>query len=336
MASVFLFRYAAGLVVRGVPLLLAVAIFAVSFHPIRHAADVKPYASDLLVALALLTPALCVVARCDARGRLWILAAIVPIALALSHPAVFVAGGIALGLGPAVLRAPRRGVIVAYGAFVAALGATFVGLYAMFTQAQSSATLSAMQAQWGKAFPPLGNPAALVGWLAQVHTGSMFAYPCGGDGGASILTFALFAAGVFVLCRRGRAEIAAVCLAPFGLALVAAALKRYPYGGVAHGSPARVMQYLVPAICLLTGVGAAALLTRLRSAPTSTASPPRRSRRAGSHRDCTRRDRRLSPVPRDARPDRPRLRPPILARGERSRRAGLPALGFGCRPVGRD
>ncbi len=96
----------------------------------------------------------------------------------------------------------------------------------------------------------------------------MFAYPCGGDGGASILTFALFAAGVFVLCRRGRAEIAAVCLAPFGLALVAAALKRYPYGGVAHGSPARVMQYLVPAICLLTGVGAAALLTRLRSAPT--------------------------------------------------------------------
>ena len=39
------------------PELLAVAIFAVSVHPIHHAADVKPYASDLLMALALLTPA---------------------------------------------------------------------------------------------------------------------------------------------------------------------------------------------------------------------------------------------------------------------------------------
>ena len=54
VASVPLFRYAAGRVVRGVSLLLAVAIFAVSYHPIRHAADVKPYASDLLAAVAVL------------------------------------------------------------------------------------------------------------------------------------------------------------------------------------------------------------------------------------------------------------------------------------------
>ena len=54
IASVVLFRHVASRVVRGVPLLLAVAIFAVAYHPIRHAADVKPYASDLLAALALL------------------------------------------------------------------------------------------------------------------------------------------------------------------------------------------------------------------------------------------------------------------------------------------
>ncbi len=54
VASVVLFRQVAKCVVRGVPLLLAVAIFAVSYHPIRHAADAKPYASDLLAALALL------------------------------------------------------------------------------------------------------------------------------------------------------------------------------------------------------------------------------------------------------------------------------------------
>ena len=53
IASVLLFQHVAGRVVRGLPLLLSVAIFATSFHPIVHAADVKPYASDLLAALDL-------------------------------------------------------------------------------------------------------------------------------------------------------------------------------------------------------------------------------------------------------------------------------------------
>src|SRR4051794_11224505 len=58
VASVFLFRHVAGRVLKGLPLLLAVAIFATAYHPIRHAADVKPYASDLLAALILLALAL--------------------------------------------------------------------------------------------------------------------------------------------------------------------------------------------------------------------------------------------------------------------------------------
>ena len=35
---------------------------------------------------------------------LWLLVAVVPIALALSHPALFVAGGVSLGLAPQVWR----------------------------------------------------------------------------------------------------------------------------------------------------------------------------------------------------------------------------------------
>ena len=72
------------------------------------------------------------------------------------------------------------------------------------------------------------------------------------------------------------------------MALVAAALRRYPYGGVAHGSPARVMQYLVPSICLLAGVGAAALLARIGSGFGSSgadcARPARPGRASGSSR----------------------------------------------------
>ena len=51
------------------------------------------------------------------------------------------------------------------------------------------------------------------------------------------------------------------CLAPFAMGLMAASIRRYPYGGpVPHGSPARVTQYLAPSICLLAGIGAASIL----------------------------------------------------------------------------
>ena len=59
--------------------------------------------------------------------------------------------------------------------------------------------------------------------------------------------------------------IVLTCLAPFALALLAAALRRYPYGGVADGSPARVMQYLAPSICLLAGLGCTILVGCCRS-----------------------------------------------------------------------
>jgi hypothetical protein len=261
LASVLIFRRLASRVVDGVPLLLATAIFAVSYHPIRHGADVKPYASDLLASLALLAAAFEWL-RSPARGRwMWALAAVAPIAISLSHPVVFVAGGIIIGLAPAVLKARCRQVWIAFATFILGTVGTFLGLYACFTSAQATATLKIMQAQWGAAFPPLNDPIRLVAWVVRVHTGSMFAYPCGGENGASGATLLLFAIGAVLLWRQGERAIVLTLLAPFGLALVAAAVRRYPYGGVADGSPARVMQYLVPCICLLEGLGAAALLS---------------------------------------------------------------------------
>jgi hypothetical protein len=273
VASVLLFRHAAGRVVRGVPLLLAVAIFATSFHPILHAADVKPYASDLLAALILLAIAV-EWWRVPERARwMWAMAATAPIALALSHPAIFIAAGIVLALGPAVVSARQRGVWIAYVVFALSTVSAFLALYLAFTRAQAAANLAAMQTQWVAAFPPLYDPIALITWLGSVHTGSMFAYPCGGERGASALTLVLFSVGAGLLWHRGRKTIVLTCLAPFGMALAAAAMRRYPYGGpVPHGSPARVMQCLAPAICLLAGLGASAVLALVHD--------PRRRRRA--------------------------------------------------------
>jgi 4-amino-4-deoxy-L-arabinose transferase-like glycosyltransferase len=265
IASLILFRCVAGRIVRGVPLLLAVAIFAVSFHPILHAADVKPYASDLLAALAIIAVAIEFLKAPERARWLWAFAVIAPVAIGLSHPAIFVAAGTMLGLAPAVVTARRRELWIAYATSSLASLTAFIVLYTVFTRAQAAANLAAMQTQWEAAFPPVNDPLALVRWLVTVHTGSMFAYPCGGEKGASSLTLVLFIMGAGALWFRRRKAVVLTCLAPFAIAFAAAALKRYPYGGpVPHGSPARVMQYLAPTICLFAGIGAAFFLEFFR------------------------------------------------------------------------
>ncbi len=275
VASVPLFAFAVGRVFSGVPRLAAVAVFAVSYHPIRHAADVKPYASDLLVALAVLALTLDGLRRPghSRAGRLWLLACLAPLALGLSHPAVFVVAGAVFAWAPVVWRDGVRGERVAHAAFAASSLAAFLVVYIAFTRHQAAATLSLMQAQWQTGFPPLDSLTALAGWLVRVHTGDLFAYPCGGERGGSVLTTALVVLGTLTLWRTRRRAVLLACAAPYALALAAAAIRRYPFGGVTDGSPARVVQYLAPAICLLAGAGCAVVLGLVRDA--------RRRRRIG-------------------------------------------------------
>ncbi len=259
VSSVVLFRDVAGLVlgVGGLPRLLAVSIFAVSFHPIRHAAEVKPYASDLLVALALLDLALRWRQRPERTGWLWGLVVVTPLALGLSHPAVFIAAGISLGLVRKVRSANVRAWLP-FALYQVAMIGTFLGLYLVISRFQEQLALEGLRRYWAGAFPPSpwADPRGLARWLLDVHTGPMLAYPGGGSHGTSVLTLLAVLAGVFWLWRSepGRRDVLIVLLAPFGLALVAAALRRYPYG-----TEARQMQFVVPSICLLAGAGAARL-----------------------------------------------------------------------------
>ena len=86
----------------------------------------------------------------------------------------------------------------------------------------------------------------------------MFAYPWGGSRGASGGTLILVLIGGVVIWRRGHAMILSLLAMPMALALAAAALKLYPYGG-----QARIMQYIAPAVCLLAGLGLSVLLELL-------------------------------------------------------------------------
>lgn len=263
VASVLLFRKVAGRLLSGVPLLLAVAIFAVAYYPIRHSAEIKPYASDAFLSLLLFWLTVNWWRSPDqTRWLLW-LAAAAPLALALSFPAAFVAGGLSLGIASTLWQRRRLGeshkAAWAWVVFNLAVALAFFGLLQLNIAAQYAVTQHDMVACWDDGFPPWRQPLRLFAWLAIVHTSEMFSYPVGAENGGSFVTFVCFAVALAVMFRRPRREVALTVVGWFGLSLIAAAMHRYPYG--AH---ARLSQYLAPAICLLAGSGAALLLAQLR------------------------------------------------------------------------
>jgi hypothetical protein len=158
---------------------------------------------------------------------------------------------------PSVVRDRRAVVLLPSAVYLVGIAATFLALVSI--QAPSEADRTFFLQYWDRAFPPVGDLGRLAGWLLATHTGYMFAYPEGGERGASGFTTLLFVAGAVALRRRGRGTVLALALLPFVLGLAASALRRYPYG-----MSNRTMQYLAPSICLLAGLGAASLLGLIR------------------------------------------------------------------------
>lgn len=259
LAGVLLFRHLAGRLLGGYALLFAVAIFAVSWWPLGFAAEVKPYASDLLVALVLLVLAVEWLRRPEHDGWLWALAAAAVLAVPVSFPSVFVIGGVCLALAPEALRSGRAGSLAAFLTLLIAPAAMFAALLSMY-QIEPEVR-DYLHQYWVDAFPPTDDLLRLFGWLVKTHTGMLFAYPIGAAYGGSLLTVLCFVAGGRGLWLRRRWDLLVLCLAPLALGFVAAIPREYPYG-----EKPRTMQYMVPAICLLSGQGLASLL-RLVSNP---------------------------------------------------------------------
>jgi hypothetical protein len=233
---------------------LGLSILAVSYYPVRHCCEIKPYSFDLCLSLAVLAPAAAWLRRPERSRPLAVLVVLVPLVVAGSYPAVFVAGAVSLALLPAAWRCRTWRVRALFAAYNLLLVGTFLAVYAVVGRGQFVSTGGTANAYWEDWFPPAG-PLALVKWLLAAHTGNMMAYPAGSRDGASSLTFLLVALGAWQCVRARRWELLTLCMAPFALTFVAAALHRYPYGG-----SARVAQHLAPAICLLAGTGAAAVI----------------------------------------------------------------------------
>jgi hypothetical protein len=239
--------------------LLAVAFFAASFYPVRHAAEVKPYATDLLLSLALTCLARRTWNQPDDTRRWLALTATAAVGVWASYPLIFVAGGVGLVLAARVASERSRREVLLWAGLVATTLASWSVMYLGFARPQAlDAPFYPDMATWEGSFPPVLRPWELPWWFIKAHTGNMMAYPYGGNHFGSVGTSLLVACGTLVLWRKDRALLG-LLTAPLLPAFVAAALHRYPYG-----TSARISLYLAPAICLLAGQGlAAVILTQL-------------------------------------------------------------------------
>ncbi len=258
------FVWMASRVLRGWPLVLATGTMAVAYYPIRYGAEVKQYSCELLVSVVLLGLALQWFRRPEQLRWLWTLCAVVPVALVFSLPGVFVAGGISLFvLAMLLCRKLGTRAWTAWAVYNLVLVAAFLVLLVKFIQPHSTPEVrQGVGRYWAEAFLPWQEPWRVPQWLLRVHFGRMFSYPQGGKNGGSTLTTLGFLLGLGVLgARRKHRVLLVLVLVPFGLALVASALRRYPYGFAV-----RTALYLAPLICTVAALGWSVAVSRVAQA----------------------------------------------------------------------
>lgn len=250
LISLLLFVHLARKITSGHTLVLAVGLFAVSYPIVRYVAEAKQYGSDLMVALVSMTLLVHYWHRPHQQLWLWLLALWAPISIGFSYPAVFVAGAVSPLLAWSIWRSRQHRAWLAWAGYNVAVAVGFAVVYWVSMRPMLQGQLGTMRVYWQEAFPPIGEPWKLPGWLLNVHAGSMLAYPVGGPGYGSTLTLLCVLAAIVVLWKRQHVLLLGLTLGPLVLHFVAAAMKRYPYG-----EHMRMALYLAPMFCILTAVG---------------------------------------------------------------------------------
>lgn len=237
--------------VRGVAVPLTVGLLAVSTPLIYYSDEAKQYAFDVAIALAILLLALRATDRRTplsprAGVMLGLLGAVAPW---FSQPAVFALGGAGLYL---LLEARARRVrwqSAAPALALWALGSLLAVAQAL--HAHGAPTRAYLEAFWQPAFLPWWNgAAATLHWLGATTLGEFSWLVADPLAWPAIL---LATIGLVALLRRpAGVGLAALVLGPTLLALLASALRLYPFA-------TRLTLFVAPAIALLIGCGLDAL-----------------------------------------------------------------------------
>jgi hypothetical protein len=230
---------------------LAVGLFALAPFLVYYSSEAKQYAFDVLAAVAILACAAAVHRRPAGRA-LAVFAAVGVAAVWVSQPAVFMLAGTGTVLGIEALRARDRRRIGALAGVAAAWAASFAGAYALSRNALADPEY--MRAFWRAGFPDG------VLWLPRMVV-RLFREPLGVFGEdptplsllQTVAGVAAFALGAWWMARRRRTRLA-LLLAPALAALLAAALRLYPFGAD-YTSAGRVLLFLLPALVVVVAEG---------------------------------------------------------------------------------
>lgn len=238
--------------------LLAVAILGASLYPARHANEIKPYATDMLVSLGITMLGWNVWREPKRVGRWIALIAFAVVGVWCSYTAVFPIFAVGLLLASRWLKDRSPRFLLGVTLFGVASGASWLAMMLAFARPQMAES-TWLATIWADGFPPLSRPWKLPEWFLLVHTGNMMAYPVGGRNFASTATFLLVVTGSVTMAKRPeRRPLLLLLLSPLIAAFVASAMGRYPYG-----VSARVSLFMAPAFCLLAAEGAMAVLRRI-------------------------------------------------------------------------
>jgi hypothetical protein len=254
LISLFLFVAVARRILDRPGALVATGWFAFGIPFVRYAAELKPYSTDVAVALLLTLVALELPDEGAPAGRFWRAGLIGAVAVAFSQPAVFVLVGIGAALaaerlvrgGPRALRPllPTLGLWA-----VAALSAVVWAL-----RRTTGETRAVLERYWEPAFPDgtWRNGFGALFFANQLRnfwsgSGMRFAVP--------LLFLALSLLGYAALWKRRRKSVL-LLLGPAAVAAGASAAHLYPFEG-------RLILFLAPAFVLGAAAGASLVIERL-------------------------------------------------------------------------
>lgn len=223
----------------------AVAMVPVALSPqlIEFSALTKQYSGDLLAAVAILLVATFVVGRTPGPVALVALALIGPVAVALSHPALFVLAGVGVVIGgEAIWRRDLGRLLRLAPAAVLWIASAVVVYLVNIRDLRDVGDRVTTEGSSLVADNPL-NPLSIGSQLVD-----LFHNPVGLRREAAMLGLVLAIAGAVALARRRGPLLMAVVAAPLGVAVALAVLEQYPLSN-------RFTLYLVPTLALLLAEG---------------------------------------------------------------------------------
>jgi hypothetical protein len=207
-----------------------------------HACEAKQYSIEVLCALLLLG----LVGREAGAGltrRILILTIAAPFIIWLAYPGCFLYGGVLIGLMPQVWRRRDPRCWLCYIALALTVFVVFAGLLSGPIRAQHDATIADCWIGM-RQFPDWSRPWSVAPWMVGSTT-RIFGY-CFEPAGEALALVAIV--GLAATWRLAPTTLLAQ-IVPIALALVAACLGAYPYGGT------RVMAFAAPALALLAAAG---------------------------------------------------------------------------------